>query len=225
MCNPPITLPLLLIVITPNRSLLRNELHFSTKTGGNFGSTWPLPLKTQVCLRHLCLSAFFWHLACLPAYLLTMTPPWQHALGGQRFFISRSKRRRGIQPGLNHTLDNDTNLTASSTLFGKIPLTVPNYDNGEVWFFCAHISPLAASSIQKKKPDFHIGGRNRHVAHNFLVMFLRDIRMWTMNKVSVELGVCVGLWPRLTLTWRPVFYRRGGRQVCKVLDCVLGCCI
>ena len=96
----------------------------------------------------------FWHLSCLPAYLLTMTPPWQHALSGQRFYISRSNRRRGIQPVLNHTIDNDTNLTASSTLFGKIPLTVPNYDNGEVWFFCAHISPLSASSIQKKNLIF-----------------------------------------------------------------------
>ena len=67
MCNPPITLPLLLIVITPNRSLLRKELHFSTKTSGHFGSTWPLPLKTQVCLRHLCLSAFFGtQPVCLP---------------------------------------------------------------------------------------------------------------------------------------------------------------
>ena len=129
-----------------------------------------------------------------------MTPPWQHALSGQRFYISRSNRRRGIQPVLNHTIDNDTNLTASSTLFGKIFLTVPNYDDGEVWFFCAHISPLAASSIQKKN----------------LIFILVAERYTKTGMLHIIFGLCFceilgcGQWTRCQLSWASVWdYDRG----------------
>ena len=147
MYNPPITLLLIIITIPIVRFWGTNFIFQQNKR--SLWSTWPLPLKTQVCLRHLCLSAFFWHPACLPTYLLTMTPRWQLAIGGQRFLISRSKRRRGIQPVLNHTLDNDTNLTAkkwpniftvsnSWSSWGRryFQLWWPAATEGKTWFSC-----------------------------------------------------------------------------------------